>query len=116
MDVGDGARARETRIHMDDSCPALAGLHHPSKGDRMAFRHIRPLNDDEIRILQILREGSGSAPSKRGPQTGDRGGMSNTGLIFDLDNPESSEELLDQIVLFVVESRAAQVSDRHGPP
>ena len=37
--------------------------------------------------------------------------MSNTSLIFYLYNPEAVKELLDEIVLFIIESGAAQVGD-----
>ena len=37
--------------------------------------------------------------------------MSNTGLIFYLNNTESGEEFFDEIVLFIIESGSAQVGD-----
>ena len=36
-------------------------------------------------LLQVLQEAGGAAPAERGPQTGDRGTVSNTGLVLDLD-------------------------------
>ena len=96
--------------------PRSLRLHHPAEADRMALRHVRALNDDAVGVLQILLERGGAASSERCPQTGDRGGVSNTGLIFDLDDAERGEELLDEVVLFVVERGAAQVRDAHGAP
>ena len=96
--------------------PRFARLHHPAKSDRMALRHIGAFDDDDIRVHQIRRKVSRAASAKRGPQTGDRGGVSNTGLIFYLNNAEAGEQLLDQIVLFVVERGAAQVRDAHRAP
>src|SRR6266404_2966489 len=37
--VGQGAGARKTWIHMDDCGAVLLGLHHPAKTDRMRLRH-----------------------------------------------------------------------------
>ena len=39
---------------MDDRRAAFFGLHHPTETDRMTLGHIRALNDDAIRVLQIL--------------------------------------------------------------
>src|SRR4029079_12640713 len=36
-------------------------------------------------------------------------------LVLDLDDAESGAQLLDQVVLFVVERRAAEVADRERP-
>src|SRR5690349_24244843 len=41
--------------------------------------------------------------------------MSYSGLVLDLDDTETGEELLDQIVLLVVKGGAAVRSDRHRP-
>src|SRR5712691_4685120 len=41
--------------------------------------------------------------------------MSYTGLVLDLDDAETGEELLDQVVLLVVEGGAAVGPDRHRP-
>ena len=65
---------------------------------------------DEI----LLRRRRAAAP-ERGAQTGHRGAMSYPGLVADGDHPEAAgEQLLDQVVLFVVERRAAQVRDRRA--
>ncbi len=86
VNIGDCAGTREARIHVNNGCAALARLHDPAKRDWMALGHIRTFDDDDIRIHQVSRECRRAASSKRGPQTGDRGGMSNTGLIFDLND------------------------------
>ena len=91
VDVGDGAGAGESRIDMDDGGAVLAGLHHPAEPDRMALRHVRALNDDAVGVLQILLERGRAAPPERCPQTGDRGGVSYTGLVFDLNDAQRGE-------------------------
>ena len=56
-----------------------------------------------------------SAASVGGAQTGHGGAMSYTGLIADADHAEAGgEEFFDQVVFFVVESRAAEVGDGDG--
>ena len=89
VNIRDGAGARESRIDVDDGRAALLGLHHPAEPHRVTLRHIRALNDDAVRVLQILLERGRAASSERCPQTGDGGGVSNTGLIFDLDNAQA---------------------------
>jgi hypothetical protein len=75
--------------------PALTSLHDPAKGHRMTFGHIGAFDYYAIGIHQIAWKCAGSAAAKGGPQTGDRGGMSNTGLIFYLNNAKSREKLFD---------------------
>src|SRR5439155_3407711 len=50
-----------------------------------------------------------------GPQTGDRGAVSYAGLVLDLNDAETHGQLLDQVVLLVVEGRAAEHRDPHRP-
>ena len=116
VNIRHGAGAREPRIDVDDRRAALLRLHHPAEADRVALRHIRALDDDAVRVLQILLERGRAASAERCPQTGDGGGVSNTSLIFDLNDPERVEELLDEIVLLVVEGRAAKMRDGHRAP
>src|SRR5262249_22449584 len=61
------------------------------------------LDQDAVGVLQVLLEGGRAAAAKARPQTGDGGGVSNAGLVLDLDRAERREQLLDQVVLFVVE-------------
>src|SRR6266545_1578225 len=48
-------------------------------------------------------------------QTEDRGRVSYPRLVLDLKDPERRVELLQEVVLLVVERRAAEVRDAHGP-
>src|SRR5262249_386519 len=73
------------------------------------------LNDDAVRVLQILLESRRAAASKRCPQTGDGCGVSNTGLVLDLNDAQRAEELLDEVVLLIVERRPTEMSNRHRP-
>ncbi len=112
MDVGDGAGACEARVDVDELRSTLFGEHGPAEADGMVLRHVRTLDDDAIRIREILKRGGCATATKRGAQTGHRRGVSNTSLIFDLENAGCIEELLDEIVFFIIESRAAEM--RHA--
>ena len=39
--------------------------------------------------------------------------MSNTRLVFDLDDTQAAEQLLDKVIFFVVQSRAAEMRYSH---
>ena len=51
----------------------------------MTLGHVGALDDDAVSLLQVLQEAGRAAPAEGGPQTGDRGTVSNTGLVLDLD-------------------------------
>ena len=72
VNVGYGAGARESRVYVNNCRAAPLGFHHPLKSDGMALGHVRALDYDAVRVLQILLERSCAAPSERDPQTGDR--------------------------------------------
>ena len=98
---------------MDDRGAALFGLHYPTETHRMTLRHIGALDDDAVCILQVLLKGGRASAAKRCPQTGNGRGVSNTGLVLDLNDAERIEEFLDEIVLFVVEGGTTEVRDGH---
>src|SRR5205807_7593723 len=75
------------------------------------FGHVRALDDDAVRVHQILLERGRTATAEAGPQTGDGGGVSNTGLVLDLDGAQRGEQLLDEVVLLVVQGGATQAGD-----
>ena len=93
---------------------ARLGLHHPLEPDRMGLGHVRAHDDDAVGVGQVLLVVRGAAATERGSQTGNRGGVSNTGLVLDLDRAQRGEQLLDQVVLLVVQRRAAEAGEAHG--
>src|SRR5215216_1793836 len=101
---------------MDHLGPAGLGLDHPLEGHRVALGHVGALDQDAVRVDEVTRVGGRAAAAERDPQTGDRGGVSYAGLVLDLDGPERGEQLLDQVVLFVVEGRPAQAGEPEGAP
>src|ERR1700694_2861433 len=100
---------------MDGLGPFLLGLHDPLESDRMALGHVRALDNDAVRVLQVLLEGCRSSPAKRCPQTGNGGAVSYAGLVLDLDGSEGGKQLLDEVVLLVVESGPSQAGDTKCP-
>src|SRR5215216_249042 len=107
------AMSEPARIDVDDLRAALTRLQRPARADRVGLHERRPLDPDAVRVLEVLLVVGGAAAPERGAQTGHRGGVSYAGLVLDLDRPHRREQLLDEIVLLVVESRAAEVGEAH---
>src|SRR4051794_20193267 len=80
----------------------------------MALGHVRAHDHDVVRVGQGLLEVGGAAASERGPETRDRGAVSYARLVLDLHGPHRREELLDEVVLLVVERRAAEMREPEG--
>src|SRR5919205_763273 len=73
--------------------------------------HVGPHDHDAVAVREVLLERGGAAAPERRPQTGDGRAVSYARLVLDLDGAHRREELLDQVVLLVVEGRAAQVGE-----
>src|ERR1700757_5203099 len=111
--VCHGGGAAEARIDVNDLGTALSRFDHPLETDRVILRHVRAHNQDGIRIYEIARRSCSSTSAEGGAQTGHRGAVSYTGLVADADHAQAGrKELFDQVVFFVIESRATKV--RHG--
>src|SRR5277367_838227 len=110
-DVCHSRGAAETRIDVNNLRPAFFRFDHPLETDRVILSHIRTHNQNDISVHEIAWRQCGSATAEGGAQTGHRGAVSNTGLVTDADHPQTGcEELLDQIIFFIVESGAPKVS------
>ena len=92
----------------------LARLHHEAEADRVGFGHVRAHDQDAVAILQVFLEDGGGAAAEGGAQTGHRGAVSYAGLVLDGHHAQVREELLDEVVLFVVQRGPAQVGDGGG--
>ena len=100
---------------MNDLAAALARFHHPLKSYGMLLGHRRADNKDGIRIRKGLLRSCRPAASNRGTQTGHRRTVSYSGLVADANHAQSSsKKFLQQVILFIVERRAAEVTDRRG--
>src|SRR4051812_36412815 len=82
----------------------------------MGLRHVGALDDDAVRVLQVLLELRRASATEAGPQTGHRGAVSYPRLVLDLDRAERGEQLLDEVVLLVVQGRAAEAGEAQRPP
>src|SRR5690625_1686038 len=100
---------------MDHFCATGMSFCDPLVSNGMAFGHIGSLDDDAICVCHVLQGLGGPAATKGSSQTGNRGGVSNTGLVLDLYRPGGGEELLHEIVFFVIERGTAQGGNTHGP-
>ena len=111
--VRDGGCAAEARVHVDQVRAVMfLGLDHPLESDGMISGHVRSHNKDDVRVHQVTRCRSCSAPAVGGTQTGHRRAMSYSGLIADAHHAEASgEHLFNQVIFFVVERSTTQMSD-----
>src|SRR5450432_4280244 len=109
------ARARKTRINMNDGRTAFLRFHHPAETDRMRLGHRGAFDQNAIGVAEILLRGRSSAPAEGGAQTGHRAAMSYPCLVRDAHHPETKrEQFSNEIILFVIERGAAEMTDRGG--
>src|SRR6202011_3093747 len=84
----------------------------PAETDRVGLGHRRPLDQNAIGISEILLRSCSSAPAEGGAQTGHRAAMSYPRLVGYADHPQAeSEKFPDEIIFFVVERGAAEMTD-----
>ena len=106
------ACARETWINVDDGRAAFFRFHHPAKTDRVRFGHGGAFDQNAICVGEILLRGRSSAPTERGAQTGHRAAVSYPCLVGHTNHPQAGgKEFLDQIIFFVIERGAAEMTD-----
>ena len=100
---------------MDNLGTFFAGFDHPLKSDGVVLSHGRTHDENGVGMTEILLCGGRTAASKGCAQTGHGRAMSYPGLIADTNHAKTgSEELLDQVIFFVVERGATQMSDCGG--
>ncbi len=110
--VGHRRGAREARIDVDDRRAALLRLHHEAEPDRVVLGHVRAHDDDAVAVCQSPEVVVAPPRPSRAPRPGTVLAVSYAGLVLDADDAQAGrEQLLDQVVLFVVERRAAEVAD-----
>ena len=96
---------------MDNFGTFELGLHRPAESDRMTLGHVGSLDHDAIRILQIAGINRCCAATQPRPQTGDAGAVSDACLILNGHHPQSSHQLLLEVVPFIVQCGAAKSKD-----
>src|SRR5437879_76010 len=77
----------------------------------MVFSRIATHDQHHVSVLDVNPAIGHCAASECGPQTGDRWTVSNTGLVFQVADPQAAHSLYDQIVEFVSVSAAAVERD-----
>src|SRR5204863_5288629 len=96
-------------IDMNYRRAALFGLHYPAKTDRMRLSHRRALDQNAVRVSEILLRGRSSAPAKRGAQTGHRAAMSYPRLVGHTHHSQAcGEKFFYEIIFLVIEGGAAK--------
>ena len=100
------------RVYVDYLRAFLAGAHDEAEADRVGLGHVGAHDEHAIAILKVFLECGGGSPAEGGAQTGHRCAVSYAGLVLDCHHAQVGEELLDEVVFFVVQGGPAQV--RHG--
>ncbi len=100
---------------MDDLRPVLLCLPDPLEGHGVVLGHVAALHQDRLAVLEVDPVVGHRPPAERGPQTGDRGAVSKSGLVLDVSQTEQPGRLLEEVALLVRVLRAAQEADRIRP-
>ena len=97
---------------MDEGRALVLCFHGPAETDRLRFGHIRSHEQDAVTVRHVLLVICGRTAAERGAQTGHRGAMSYSRLVFDRHDPQSAaEQLFNEVVFFVVDGGPAQRTD-----
>src|SRR5437773_8765366 len=97
---------------MNDGRAAFLCFHEPAEAGRVGFRHGGAFDQNAIGVREILLRSRSSAPAKAGAQTGHRAAMSYPRLVGYAHHPQAeSKKLSDEIIFFVVERGAAEMTD-----
>ncbi len=103
--------AIETRVDVQDIGATLLGAREPIHGNRVIFRRVPTHDQDDIGVHHVNPMVGHRPSAKRGRQTGDRGAVSEPGLVFYVHQAESLHKFHEEIGLLVVQCRAAETGD-----
>ena len=88
---------------------------HPLKAYWMIFRHVRAHDQNHIGVQQIFWRRRSPASTIACAQTGHSRAMSYPGLVAYANHAQTSgEKFFDQVIFFVVERGATEMSDGRG--
>src|SRR5882757_5620458 len=82
----------------------------------MRLGEVRALDDDAVRVLQVLQVGGGTASPERGAQARDGRAVAHPSLVLDLHDAERGQQLLDEVVLLVVEGGPTEAGNAERAP
>ena len=108
--VGHRARAGEPRVDVDHLRAARLGLHHPLEAHRVASAMLEPWMTMQSALARSCWKLVAPPRPNEVPRPGTVARVSNARLVLDLHRAHRREELLDEVVLLVVERRAAEAA------
>ena len=110
--IGNGGGAGEARIDHDHLGIALAlGFHRPFETARVVLRRIAAHDQHHVGVLDVDPAICHRTATECGPQTGDRRSVSNTGLVFQVADPQAAHGLDHQVIELVGIGAAAGPGD-----
>ena len=105
--VGLGRGPGEAGVNHDELGPLFHGLGDPFEADGMVFGGIAADDHDAITVGQIVPVIGHGASAEGGPQRGHRGGVSEAGLVFQIDDAQGPGQFGQEIAFFVVQGGPA---------
>src|SRR5208337_3558799 len=111
-EISGGGGTRQSRIDHDHLGIAVKlGFDGPLESAGMVFGWIAAHDQHQVSVLDVDPAIGHCAASEGGPQTGDRGAVSNPGLVFQVADPQAAHGLDDQVVELVGIGAAAGEGD-----
>src|SRR4051794_14534899 len=98
---------------MDERRATGLRLHHPLESHRVGLGEVAAFDDDAVGILHVHEAGGRATAAEGRSHAGDGRAVAQPGLVLHLDDAQGRPELLDEVVLLVVQRRAAEVGDAH---
>ena len=86
--VGPGGGPGEAGVHHNEFGPLFHGLGDPFEADGMVFGGIAADDHDAIGVGDVVPVVGHGTPAEGGPQRGHRGGVSEAGLVFQIDDAQ----------------------------
>ena len=109
--IRDARRAGKADIDMDDDGSVVLCLHNVLHRHRMALRHVRAFDPDQLRVLEVVpRAGHCTAPECAAERRWGRR-MADARLVVDEYDTERARHLDQLVALLVVDLRAADKAD-----
>src|SRR5439155_1150774 len=121
--IGERGRPREARVRVDHLRAAARarplrrielGLHEPLEADRVRFRGVGAVDQDEVGVLDVTPVVRHRSSSERGGQTDHRWAVSDPGLLLQVDDAQSAHHLRGEVALFAAEGGASREGDALG--
>ena len=109
--IGNARGACIAHIDVNDGRAVVLCLHDAFHRERMAFCEVRPLDPDQLCLLEVVPRACHRAAPKGGVQSRRRRRMTDARLVVNEDYTESACHLDELVALLVVDLRAANKAD-----